>query len=188
MRRRTRRSSQTRSRYDSITYARASPSICSSLPYELVALAVSPNGAVSPYYRMRCVVRFYRVRNVLARLEDSFELQGYVAITRLILSLTIAVHWVTCCWFMLGTHNINGWAHQVEALRPLAEACAAGPSSPEWEQSCNLSLMYLKSLYWVASTLITVGYGDISRVRTLGSSSRRSSASPSNTFTAMSSD
>ena len=53
-------------------------------------------------WRFRCIVRFYRVRRVLQRLEDSFELQGYVAITRLILSLGVLVHWITCLWLMLG--------------------------------------------------------------------------------------
>ena len=56
--------------------------VLSTIPYELVHLALSTSGSVTPYWRFRCVVRFYRVRRVLRRLEDSFELQGYVAITR----------------------------------------------------------------------------------------------------------
>ena len=67
--------------------------LLSSLPYELVALALSPTGVVSPFWRLRCVVRFYRVARVLQRLEDSFELQGYIAITRLLLLLFLLVHW-----------------------------------------------------------------------------------------------
>ena len=99
-------------------------------------------------------LRFYRVRNVLQRLEDSFQLQGYVAITRLLLLIFLSVHWITCIWLYLGVHYSYGWAR----VNPLHAAdlarCDASPFHGCWG-------LYVKSLYWVVATLITVGYGDI---------------------------
>ena len=125
----------------------------SSLPYELIALGLSADGLVSPFWRLRCVVRFYRVARVLRRLEDSFEFQEYVAIARLLLSIVLLVHWIACFWLMLGTMP-EGWAYQNTAHQSSADMCAANAYNGCWG-------LYVKSLYWVFSTLMTVGYGDI---------------------------
>jgi CRP-like cAMP-binding protein len=125
--------------------------LLSSLPYELVPLAIGVT--VSPFWRLRCVVRFYRVFRVLRRLEDSFELQGYVAITRLFLFLFVLVHMTACLWLWLGTME-GGWAYQDPAHTQSAMNCAKDPFGGCW-------VLYHKSLYWVMATVITVGYGDI---------------------------
>ena len=129
--------------------------LLSSLPYELIPLALSATASVSPYWRFRCVVRFYRVRRVLHRLEDSFELQGYVAITRLILGIIIVVHWITCMWLSFGMMP-SGWAFRADEINNNvhAQTCAM-------DRFSGCSGLYVKSLYWTFSTLMTVGYGDI---------------------------
>lgn len=130
--------------------------LISSVPYELLGyLGASSLGLAAstiPFLRLRVVLRFYRVRLVLLKLEDSFELQGYVAICRLLLLIFLSVHWLACVWLWLGVDD--GWARVLPLHAAEMRRCDADRYDGCWG-------LYVKSLYWVITTLITVGYGDI---------------------------
>ena len=131
--------------------------LLSSIPYELFALVcVSTLGLPStavPFFRFRVVLRFYRVRIVLRRLEDSFEFQGYVAISRLLLLILLSIHWLACIYMWLGV-SPDGWAR----ISPIHASEISLCDSHRYDGCWGL---YFKSLYWTISTLITVGYGDV---------------------------
>jgi hypothetical protein len=71
---------------------------------------------------------------------------GYLRLTLLIIVFLILIHWIACVWFLapyLADFPQNSWV--------TAEGIATE----------GLSTQYIRSLYWVVTTVATVGYGDI---------------------------
>jgi hypothetical protein len=71
---------------------------------------------------------------------------GYLRLTLLIIVFLILIHWIACVWFLapyLADFPENSWV--------TAEGIATE----------DLTTQYIRSLYWVVTTVATVGYGDI---------------------------
>ncbi len=71
---------------------------------------------------------------------------GYLRLALLLIVFLILIHWIACVWFLvpyLGNFSENSWV--------TAEGIA----------SADPSTQYIRSLYWVITTVATVGYGDI---------------------------
>lgn len=71
---------------------------------------------------------------------------GYLRLTLLLILFLILIHWIACIWFLapyIGDFPENSWV--------TAEGIATAAPSTQ----------YIRSLYWVITTVATVGYGDI---------------------------
>jgi voltage-gated potassium channel len=81
------------------------------------------------------------------RLNTRFWRGNKVRILKLAIFFFIMAHWIACMFFYVGTHQPAGTATWVDDM-------IAAEQSP--------AHMYTTSLYWALTTLVTVGYGDIS--------------------------
>ena len=58
------------------------------------------------------------------------------------------IHLLSCFWMILGTSTDNSWVMNYPSEQPYANKSPAAD-------------LYISSLYWVVTTLTTIGYGDI---------------------------
>ena len=107
------------------------------------------------------LIRFIHIRSVFGWVADMVRIllnrfsldKGTVEKTSHIINLIIvifsAIHIIGCAWIAVGQITQCSWLDQV--------ACQ-GPGLPV--DRSNKYEMYIKSIYWVITTLTTVGYGD----------------------------
>mmetsp|Transcript_1473 Transcript_1473/g.2589 ORF Transcript_1473/g.2589 Transcript_1473/m.2589 type:complete len:363 (-) Transcript_1473:1072-2160(-) len=112
------------------------------------------------------LVRFFHVRSVYGSLSDivSFILskmglnKGNVEKTSFIINLIIymfsAIHILGCAWIYIGKMTPCSWIHQREDGDPGCNDLGLSVDI------LNDFKVYVTSLYWVITTLTTVGYGD----------------------------
>lgn len=107
------------------------------------------------------LIRFIHVRSVFGWVADMVKIllnrfgldKGTIEkashIINLIIVIFSAIHIIGCGWIAVGQITACSWLDQV--------ACD-GPGLPVDRN--NKYEMYIKSVYWVITTLTTVGYGD----------------------------
>lgn len=126
------------------------------LPWEEMSRVVSSGAAGSVFVKIlkSCkALRLLRLSRLFKFLERQ-QLVGHVMrMLRMLFFFFLFAHWVACLWYALGayyfTHSqgVDGWL----------PACAP-PLDPN---SSPFSDLYVTSLYWVLTTWVTVGYGDV---------------------------
>ena len=126
------------------------------LPWESMATVVSSGATGSVFVKIlkSCkALRLLRLSRLFKFLERQ-QLMGHVMrMMRMLFFFFLFAHWVACMWYALGayafTHSdgVDGWL----------PACAP-PLDPN---ASPFSDLYVTSLYWVLTTWVTVGYGDV---------------------------
>ncbi len=76
---------------------------------------------------------------------------GYLRIAKFVGVMALLIHWLACAWFLIAV--IEGLPDSSWVVR-----CGIEASQP--------AAQYVRSLYWTITTMTTVGYGDITPVRT----------------------
>ena len=112
-----------------------------------------PCKAILALTRLLRIIRIYRfltILNPIPHLNPTI-----IRIIRLLKSVTIYAHWIACIWLYISVfelqtiHPEDNWAIRYEI--------------PEQD----IFTQYVRSLYWVITTMKTVGYGDVTPNNTI---------------------
>lgn len=136
-----------------------------SFPYDWVIPDQDNTGTVFSSTRLFRVLRLLRLLKILrllrvlkltrifTRIESyldlSLVLNSILSLLKLSGLLLIIAHWLACIWYLLGvlqTEYAETWLTQ------------ANLQDETWD------VQYIASIYWAVTTMITVGYGDITPV------------------------
>lgn len=100
---------------------------------------------------LRCL-RLVRLARLFKFLEKVEVVSGALKLLRLFFGFTIVAHWLACIWFLIGdTHLDEG-----------GEGWMVAYNRTGWNvREKATSSVYITSLYWSVTTLLTVGYGDL---------------------------
>lgn len=97
------------------------------------------------------LLRVIKLKKIFAKLEDYLQLSptfnAILAFVRLCFLIICIAHWFACIWHLLAVYEETDY--MVTWLKQ-----AKLEDSP-WDER------YVSSLYWAITTMITVGYGDI---------------------------
>ena len=135
--------------------------ILSSVPFSWLqrdishsALKDSSAFSFSDLVRIAALFRLLRLshlKHFLVKIEDfaaSASLANAFVFIRLLLTLFFSAHWMACWFFYISNRDIdlihNGWECSLQRTN-----------------RCGNAELYVSALYWVFSTMTTVGYGDV---------------------------
>eukprot|EP00929_Paragymnodinium_shiwhaense_P007395 TRINITY_DN111296_c0_g1_i1.p1 TRINITY_DN111296_c0_g1~~TRINITY_DN111296_c0_g1_i1.p1 ORF type:complete len:947 (-),score=98.98 TRINITY_DN111296_c0_g1_i1:133-2973(-) len=136
--------------------------ILTAIPWEWIDVRRSRVTRMTKLRFLR-VIRFFRCARILHLtrvLSLSNRVQFFVeshAVKQFLHILVLAfvgvalVHWLACIWVFLGRNSTSGWMDTISGIN-------------EDLRTDDISVQYVVSLYYVLTTMTTVGYGDISPV------------------------
>lgn len=100
------------------------------------------------------LLRAFKLKRIFGKLEDYLQLSPFfnaiLAFIRLCFLIIIIAHWFACGWHLLAQYEENSY--------PVTWLSIAGVDGDDWVTR------YITSLYWAITTMITVGYGDITPI------------------------
>ena len=126
----------------------------------------SGEGGITSLFTTLKIARLLRVSRV-ARKLDQFAHYSSVMLLLLVLSFLLSGHWLACLWYAIGMTGscqdgvIRNTSWLVNLGRDLGEPL-------EFDASCNVQHMpesskcYVAALYFVMTSLTSVGFGNIS--------------------------
>ena len=116
-----------------------------------------------------------RLLDLASRLQLPLPGSEFLTLMRKSVSLTLAMHWIACLWFYVGTvasAELQVWEQCGEGPCLPSNTTSLPQNSSSWLQydrtadgiqtaDCAVSLQYVRSLYFSFSVATSVGYGDV---------------------------
>lgn len=159
--------------------------VCSSLPMDLILLDAcnSIGGAqklirgpialkVVRMVRVLKLVRITRLRVFLNKVRDILHIHpGVLRVIRFIFVVVLALHYNACIFFYIGANfndeNVDdpqSWVTKAQFFTFETEFVYGQDAEKTAVINMSTEQQYLVALYWSATTMATVGYGDITPV------------------------
>ncbi|XP_030476838.1 potassium channel AKT2/3 isoform X1 [Syzygium oleosum] len=132
--------------------------VASTLPFEALGYLFAGKPKVALSYSLLSILRFWRLRRVkqlFTRLEKDIRFNYFWVRCARLLSVTLfLVHCAGCLYYLLA----DRYPHQGKTW--------LGAMNPNFRET-GLWIRYISALYWSATTMTTVGYGDLHAVNTV---------------------
>ena len=97
------------------------------------------------------LLRVVKLKVIFSKIEDYMQLSpafnAILAFIRLCFLMICIAHWFACVWHLVAVYE--------ETDYPVTWLNTLGLANADWTER------YVTSLYWAITTMITVGYGDI---------------------------
>ena len=151
--------------------------LASTLPFDkMVAAALTLQNGGNDHVSTMRLIRVLRLMRFikLARLVSSKTLKDFldslhispalISIVALLLQIFLVAHVVCCFWFFITTPDATGII-QPPSDSNLPFNIQTWTTTFDFEYS-DVKTQYIASLYWVFTTMLTVGYGDIHATNT----------------------
>lgn len=101
--------------------------------------------------------RLLRLARLFKFLEKIEFVNHFLKLLRLLFGFSVIAHWFACLWYLIGDIGLYGEGDGT----PVGWLVSYNNSGWDAHTKSHVS-RYITSLYWTITTLLTVGYGDIS--------------------------
>ena len=139
--------------------------VYSAIPWNRIGCAVydpplnltGPNAAGATVFVLLDLVRMFKMYRMTIVIHLYNDASGIWAFVKLIFQLFITCHYVGCFWFRVATEQM--FASEFDGGDTWLSGTGIVPDGVRIPG--NWAMEYVTSLYWVVTTMSTVGYGDL---------------------------
>jgi len=144
----------------------------STVPFDSIVHKYTGGGSQLESLRLIKILRLTRMLKLLRVLKlskfgkvlDSYNINpALVGVQKLVLEICFVAHIVSCFWHFLTTDDVR------DDVSPDYSNDRPNPDGNTWTtrfgyETSSLGTRYIASFYWTISTMLSIGYGDISGV------------------------